>query len=254
MSINENGTEPGGTGTGAGNNLTLTPEEIAAITAARQQFATQQTTIAAVAAPPLLDPTTYSKWNSQWPAPTGKIGKALSASIGNAAAQKDMAKAAFDLFTDPNPNLNRLNGNDDPFAAIINVPEAPLFRVVYGFGSPISMLNPTAPADLFSLIGELEDAAVAPSAMRIPLASLQTKQLLLPSDDMIRAKATNWPNTWPTWKVSDVTVAKGGVEKEVLMVAPIPFFTVVDGLDSDIHAIDMLERLSLLTDAQTEEP
>ena len=161
-------------------------------------------------------------------------------------------KAAFDLFTDPNPNLNWLNGNDDPFAAIINVPEAPLFRVVYRFGSPISMLNPMAPADLFSLIGELEDAAVAPSAMRIPLASLQTKQLLLPSDEMIRTKAANWPNTWPKWKVNDVTVAKGGVKKEVLMVAPVPFFTVVDGLDSDIHAIDMLERLSSLTDAQTE--
>ena len=82
-----------------------------------------------------------------------------------------MAKAAFKLFIAPNPNLNCLNGNDDPFVAIVNVPEAPLFRVVYGgFGSPISMLNnPTAPADLFSLIGELEDAAVASSAMCIPL-------------------------------------------------------------------------------------
>ena len=50
MSNNGNGTQPGGTGTGAGNNLTLTPEEIAAITAARQQFAAQQTATAAPAA------------------------------------------------------------------------------------------------------------------------------------------------------------------------------------------------------------
>ena len=77
-----------------------------------------------------MDPTTYLKWNSQWPpAPTSKIGKAI---LGIVAPQKDMAKVAFKLFIAPNPNLNCLNGNDDPFVAIINVPEAPLFRVVYG--------------------------------------------------------------------------------------------------------------------------
>ena len=32
----------------------------------------------------------------------------------------------------------------------------------------------------------------------------------------------------------------------------IPFFTVVDGLDTDIRTINTLERLSFLTDAQTE--
>ena len=49
MSYNGNGTQPGGTGIGAGNNLTLTPEEIAAITAARQQFAAQQNATTATA-------------------------------------------------------------------------------------------------------------------------------------------------------------------------------------------------------------
>lgn len=75
---------------------------------------------------------------------------------------------------------------------------------------------------------------------------------------IIQAKATNWPTTWPTtWKVSDMTVAKeegGGVleQEEVLMVAPVPFCTVIDSLDTGIHTLDMLECLSSLTDAETE--
>ena len=68
----------------------------------------------------------------------------------------------------------------------------------------------------------------------------------------MQKQRTNWPNAWPTWKVNDVTVAKGGMEEEVLMVAPVPFFVVVNGLYSDIHVVDLLERLSSpLTDAQT---
>ena len=69
---------------------------------------------------------------------------------------------------------------------------------------------------------------------------------------MVQGKAAGWPNNWPVWKVSNLTAAKGGVEKEIITVAPVPFFTVMDGLDEDLHAIDLLERFVSMQDAHTE--
>ena len=64
MSNNENGTnQPGGTGTGAGNNLTLTAtEEIAAITMARQQLAAQQNAAVAAATTAAVAATTTTPY------------------------------------------------------------------------------------------------------------------------------------------------------------------------------------------------
>ena len=86
----------------------------AAVTTALQQNQPQ----------PLIDPARYTKWAAQWPTATGPIGKAFTASIGDATAQKTMAKAAFDLFNDPAPNLNALNGDESPFTVIINIPDS----------------------------------------------------------------------------------------------------------------------------------
>ena len=128
----------------------------------------------------LIDPVNYTTWTAQWPTATGPVGKTLTASIGDATAQKTMAKAAFDLFNDPAPNLNALNGDESPFAAIINIPDSPLFRVIYRFGAPISMLNPTASTDIYALYRDIDESANIPLAMKLPTTSQTKVTLALP--------------------------------------------------------------------------
>ena len=268
MNTNNNGNgNQGGDGTGnntGGGQAQGTNTQVDANAAAAAATAAAATAALATAAQtnqqqqqqnqpqPLIDPASYTKWTAQWPTATGPIGKALTASIGDATAQKTMAKAAFDLFNDPAPNLNALNGDESPFAAIINIPDSPLFRVIYGFGAPISMLNPTASTDIYALYGDIDGSANVPLAMKLPTASLTKVKLALPSDAMVQGKAAGWPTNWPVWKVSDLTATKGGVEKEIITVAPVPFFTVMDGLDEDLHAIELLERFVSMQDAHTE--
>ena len=229
--------------------LATTPVEAAAAAATTAVAAAAITTAAQQQnqPQPLIDPASYTKWTAQWPTATGPIGgKALTASIGDATtAQKTMAKAAFDLFNDPASNLNALNGNESPFTAIINIPDPPLFRVIYGLGAQISMLNPTASMDICALYRDIDGSTNVPLAMKLPTASLTKVKLALPSDAMVQGKAAGWPTTWLVWKVSNLTATKGGVEKEIITVAPVPFFTVMDGLlDEDLHAIELLERFN----------
>ena len=217
MSLNNNGNgNQGGDGTGnttgggqaQGTNTQVNANTAEAAVAAaahanqQQQHQNQPQ--------PLIDLANYTKWTAQWPTATGPIGKMLTASIGDATAQKTMAKGAFDLFNDPAPNLNALNGDESPFAAIINIPDSPLFRVIYRFGAPISMLNPTASTDIYALYGDIDGSANVPLAMKLPTASLTKVKLALPSDAMVQGKAAGWLNNWPVWKVSDLTAAKGG--------------------------------------------
>ena len=87
--------------------------------------------------------------------------------------------------------------------------------------------------------------------LKLPTTVLTEHQFTLPSKQMIKDKGANWPPTWPIWKASEVSAAVGGLSGDMMLIAPVPFYTIIDGLDH-LDALELAEWLSSLDNAENE--
>ena len=184
-------------------------------------------------------------WTGQWPSATGPIASELVANhLGSFKDQRKVAQAYFDFFSEADPDLCDLNWDGAPLACILSIPEMCYIRVIYALGFPQNVLDPTAAMHFYCLSGNLENSSTVPF--------IKDCQFALPSKQMIKTKATNWPTTWPIWKVSKVSATAGGLSGDTMLIAPVPLYTVIDGLDHDLDAIELAERISSLDNAENE--
>ena len=67
---------------------------------------------------------------------------------------------------------------------------------------------------------------------------------------MLDQNSANWPTSWPVWKASEVMGTS--VVGEPMLLAPVPFYTVIDGLEQDLDNLELVERLSFVDNAKNE--
>ena len=191
----------------------------------------------------------YLLWAGQLPAARGPVAQAF-AKIPSATQRLD-AEKLHAFLTNQAADLAKLNSEPKLLAALVNVPESALVKVVYGLGFGTSGISTTNPSDgkLLMLTGELEESHLMRrvDSLMLPADLCTAKEMACPSDatfcNTLRAAAsvTNWP----------LIRLRGAQEEvaEVSKIAPLPAFLVYDGFDSELHAGEVFERLSSL-DAQ----
>ena len=191
------------------------------------------------------------RWNGTWPSAVGPMASELVAThLGTLDDQRNAAKAYYDLLIQDDPDLRDLNGDGPPVACILVLPESCNVRIVYALGYPQNLLNPTAATSIFGLMGDLQNSATVPQMIELPTSVLHKHRFALPSKPMLDQKSTNWPTSWPIWKASEVTGT--GVVGEPMLLAPVPFYTVIDGLEEDLDNLELAERLSFVDNAENE--
>ena len=191
------------------------------------------------------------RWNGTWPTAGGPMASELVAThLGSLDDQRKAAKAYYELLIQDDPDLRDLNGDGPPVACILILPESCDVRIVYALGYPQNVLNPAAANSLYGLMGDLTHSATIPDMIKLPATVLSKHTFALPSKEMLDQKSANWPTSWPVWKASEVT--GDGVTGDSMLLAPVPFYTVIDGLDQDLDNLELAERLSSVDNAENE--
>ena len=190
-------------------------------------------------------------WNGTWPTAGGPMASELvSTHLGSLEDQRKAAKAYYKLLVQDDPDLRNLNSDGPPVACILILPESCDVRIVYALGYLQNVLNPTAATSLYGLIGDLHHSATIPEMIKLPTTVLTKQRFSLPSKEMLDQKSANWPTSWPVWKASEVM--GNGVVGEPMLLAPVPFYTVIDGLDQDLDNLELAERLLFVENAENE--
>ena len=190
-------------------------------------------------------------WNGTWPTATGPMASELvTTQLGSLDDQRKAARVYYELLSKDDPDLRDLNEDGPPAAYILILPESCKVRIVYALGFPQNVLNPTVATSLNGLMGDLQHSATAPDMIQLPTTVLAKHRFSLPSQEMLDQKSANWPTSWPVWKASEVM--GNGVVGEPMLLAPVPFYTVIHGLDQALDNLDLAERLSFVDNAENE--
>ena len=125
-----------------------------------------------------------------------------------------------------------------------------MVRVVYGIRSTTDTpLNPDATRKLRFLTQDLpDDTAKAPGVLELPTSVRDKVKMAVPSDASFDALEV-WPTTWNAFSASALTNA---VNVEIMKIVPVPFFAVRDGLEGDLHAQNVYERLTSMDGWETQ--
>ncbi len=195
----------------------------------------------------------YTWWDGQWPAARGKISRDLAKNAGTVLEQKLSSKEIYSFLKDENAQLSLLNGRSDIVAYLVNIPGTKLLRIGYGLSPKVTnLLNPNASTTLRMMTGDVDDL-LTPDMISFPSTVKDLHKYRVPSDTMIDSARDNWPTKWPVFKVGELKEQDNGNDVTIMKIAPMPFFVVQDGLDKDLDAGLMLERIQSIEDFETEE-
>ena len=194
-------------------------------------------------------PSAFKWWTTTWAGPVGKIAKYICNKAKTMEEQKDHADKVFTVMKDPSKTLPAWD--DEPVAFLIHVTGETKVRVLYGL-SPIikDLYNPTKASFFRALLREPSGPTIRyPGIMSLPADSCKVlEKLTVPTDVKMTSTIDNdeWDKTWPIFKSSGQDKLKDTEKEEVaiMKIAPVPWYTVVDGLEEDLEAADMYERLS----------
>ena len=78
----------------------------------------------------------------------------------------------------------------------------------------------------------------------------KTNHFLLPTS-LVVAVCDNWPIDWPVFKLNELCDTDKGEDATLTKIAPVPFFTVQDGLNEDLEAGLVLERIQSMDNFKT---
>lgn len=101
------------------------------------------------------------------------------------------------------------------------------------------------------MTGDLDDDATTPTMSSFQSTVRKTNALGIPKDNVIIACHDNWDVPRQIFKLNNIK-DKNGEEATIMKIAPVPFFVVQDGLDEDLDAGLVLERLQSIVDFNEE--
>lgn len=177
----------------------------------------------------------------QLPAARGAVATAMAAQ-GPPATQRANADALYQFLLDPQNDLRDLNGDDTLFTALIAIPASCKVKVIYGMGFGTAGIGQASPIQgkllaLYSEGGGILGPAQAIVLDRTLRDTVRIKNL---TDAEIEAVFQSGNHAVDAM----VQQASNVQNEEMLMkIAPIPAYMVWDGLDQDLDAAMVYERL-----------
>ena len=168
--------------------------------------------------------------------------------IGNIIATtpiEEQRQRAIDLYsflTSENRQLSQLNADNVPRTAVIGIPGSELVKIVYGTGFGVSAIGQTSPIDskILLLHGDGGPDIGTPQPVVIPLESITENNVGVMTDEQFTFTLTvKGP------EFLHPLLARNRIldTKPILQLAPIPTYLVYDGLNQDLNAALILERL-----------
>ena len=177
------------------------------------------------------------------PAGTGDVARHLATRF-TPVQQRQAAKDLFAFLQEELGDLRDLNGDNRPFTALVAIPGTHRVRVIYGLGAGSAGIGQVSPLQdkLLALTGEGGGPLGPPQPMMLPPALRRRRLVLNPlPEDVDRAFAQE------NHRVEDAILPARVVrhQEDLMGLAPIPTYLVYDGLDEDLDAGMVYERLMM---------
>jgi hypothetical protein len=199
----------------------------------------------------MADPYDYNIYNGTLPGPVGNVATALHGD-DHVARQKTSAATFFTFLQDPNHNLLQLNMDNTPRTVVFGIPNSSKLRVGHSLGLGASAIGSTSPIDdkLLILTGDGGHDIGAPAPLVLPKSVVDTRAVITMSEEMFKLKLTekgaNY--SWPLVSRAKATETEV-IKADIMQIAPVPAFLLYDGIDNDVDAAELYERLLDLDDA-----
>jgi hypothetical protein len=202
----------------------------------------------ATQAAPAPGATAHDNVISDGTTPTPRSAVAVELHNVPAATQLQHATEFYDFLTNPTSNLLELNTDNIVRAAIIGIPSSSEIKVIYSGGFGASGIGRTSVEDgkFLFLCGEGGNDIGTPTTMSLPATIRDQKEVATMTAAQFSSKLTEKGAnfTWPLY-TRDRIQTMG----TIMQIAPLPPFLVYDGLESDLNAALVYERL-LFTDTE----
>jgi hypothetical protein len=182
------------------------------------------------------------------PGPTGDVPTILGATDIN--IQKQRAIDLYQFLVGNNRDLLQINNDAEPRTCLIGLPSSSKVRVLYCMGVGSSSIGAISAIDnqLLFLSGDGNADIGPPSPILLPTTAADTREVLTMTVDKFNTALTTKgaDYSWPLVKRSDAANDNNTVN--VMQIAPIPSFLILDGFHQDIDAAELIERIRSLDD------
>ncbi len=178
--------------------------------------------------------------NDELPEPTGIVATEIAKTAKE--VQQTQAVNLFNFLSDETSSLLALNSDTSAYTFLVHIPGSSKVKLCYGIGVGSSGLGQTSPLDdkFISLTGEGGGIIGVP----IPFVFPTTARTLQATGVMTHAQCSTTLTTkganysWPLLPNSQVTTSA-----PVMKLAPIPCFLVYDGIQHQLDAAEVYERI-----------
>lgn len=195
-----------------------------------------------------VDPYVNILFNGTLPAARGKIAKQL---MDTTPAQQRQQSEEISTFLNPtnNPNLHQCNADNSPaYTFVMGIPGTTKLKFVYGIGFGASGIGATTPLDgkILLLTGEGGGSMGPPTSLVLPQSAVTVHQVPTMTEDQLLAKMETLGATY-SWPV----LARTHINETStqLHIVPCPTYLCCDGLDGNIDAFELYERIMSLDDS-----
>ena len=186
-------------------------------------------------------------YNGTLPGPVGQVANQLI--NDDVATHRQRAIDLFDFFQNPDKNLLDLNSDATPRTCIIGIPSSSMVRVLHTVGTGASGIGSASPIDgqLLFLTGDGGNDLGTPVPLVLPPTILEKKDMISMEQAQFETLLTDLGGTF-TWPLQRRNIAVTNAKIELMKIAPIPAFLILDGFTGDICAAELLERVMDLDD------
>jgi hypothetical protein len=187
------------------------------------------------------------------PGPIGNVATALS--TASIAEQKTAATEFFEYLQNPTRELLQLNMDNKPHVFILGIQGTSNIRMCHSLGMGASAIGITAPTDgkLLALTGDGGQDIGASAPLVLPTLMVEKEDIIAMSHEYFVSKLAEKGETyaWPLASRAKAVEGNGDHTVKVFKIAPIPPFLIYDGIDQDLDAALVYERVLGLDDHTT---
>lgn len=184
------------------------------------------------------------------PAPVGNIATILHEVT--IAAQKTAASDFFEYLQSQNRELLQLNMDNKPRVFIFGIQGSSKVRVCHSIGMGASAIGTTSPTDgkILALTGDGGQDIGASSPLVLPTTMVEQQDVIAMSHDYFvnRLEEKGEHYSWPLASRAKVTEGNDDYKVNVFKLAPLPPFLIYDGIDEDLDAATVYERILSVDD------
>ena len=184
------------------------------------------------------------------PGPVGNVATSLN--DNEVVVHRQRAIDLYQFLTDENKVLLQLNMDHTPRTCLVGMPNSSKVRVLHTFGIGASGIGSISQIDnkLLFLTGDGGPDIGTPLPLVLPPETVtMADRICLTADQFsTQIKAQGATYTFPLVRRLDAASTTAAT----MQLAPIPSFLVLDGIDKDLDAADVLERVLLADDTDGE--